>query len=46
MQSWLTRVLREGDMASRYHEVYEGWKADPEGFWAKAAEDIDWVKPG
>ena len=32
-------------MASRYHEVYEGWKRDPEGFWAKAAEDIDWVKP-
>ena len=35
----------EGDMTSRYHEVYEGWKADPEGFWGSAAEDIDWVKP-
>ena len=30
---------------SRYHEVYESWKSDPQGFWAKAAEDIDWVKP-
>jgi propionyl-CoA synthetase len=32
-------------MASRYKEVYEGWKSDPEGFWAKAAENIDWSKP-
>ena len=30
---------------SRYHEVYEGWKQDPEGFWAEAARDIDWIKP-
>jgi propionyl-CoA synthetase len=29
-------------MASRYHEVYEGWKRDPEGFWAEAAKAIDW----
>ncbi|RUM98386.1 propionyl-CoA synthetase [Pseudaminobacter arsenicus] len=28
--------------ASRYHEVYESWKRDPEAFWAKAAEAIDW----
>ncbi|HWK63821.1 MAG TPA: propionyl-CoA synthetase [Rhizobiaceae bacterium] len=32
-------------MVSRYHEVYEGWRRDPEGFWAKAAEDIDWFRP-
>ena len=32
-------------MASRYHEVYESWKRDPEGFWAEAAKAIDWVKP-
>ncbi len=32
-------------MVSRYREVYEGWKDDPEGFWETAAEDIDWVKP-
>jgi propionyl-CoA synthetase len=30
---------------SRYHEVYAAWKADPEGFWEDAAEDIDWHKP-
>jgi propionyl-CoA synthetase len=32
-------------MRSRYHEVYESWKRDPEAFWAEAARDIDWVKP-
>jgi propionyl-CoA synthetase len=32
-------------MVSRYHEVYEGWKGDPEGFWAEAAGAIDWVSP-
>ncbi len=32
-------------MASRYHEVYNSWKNDPEGFWAEAAKAIDWVKP-
>ncbi len=32
-------------MASRYHEVYAEWKRDPEGFWAQAAEAIDWIKP-
>ena len=25
-----------------YAEIYEGWKADPEGFWLKAAKAIDW----
>lgn len=28
-----------------YAELYAGWKADPEGFWMKAAGAIDWVKP-
>ena len=32
-------------MSSRYHEVYAAWKYDPEGFWAEAAAEIDWVKP-
>ncbi len=27
-----------------YSDVYEGWKNDPEGFWMKAAEAIDWVE--
>ena len=31
-------------MASRYHDVYDSWKRDPEGFWAEAAKAIDWVK--
>ncbi len=30
---------------SRYQEVYGSWKRDPEGFWAKAAEEIDWIRP-
>ncbi len=31
-------------MGSRYHQVYESWKSDPEGFWAGAAREIDWTK--
>ena len=30
---------------SAYRKVYDGWKADPEGFWAEAAAEIDWIKP-
>jgi propionyl-CoA synthetase len=26
----------------RYADVYSGWKADPEGFWMRQAEAIDW----
>ncbi|PRX33882.1 propionyl-CoA synthetase [Meinhardsimonia xiamenensis] len=29
----------------RYAEVYKSWQEDPEGFWMKAAEAIDWVRP-
>jgi propionyl-CoA synthetase len=32
-------------MNSGYHAVYEGWKKDPEAFWAEAAGEIDWFKP-
>ena len=32
-------------MVSRYGEVYAQWRADPQGFWAKAAEGIDWIRP-
>ncbi len=32
-------------MPSTYHETYERWKNDPEGFWAEAAKDIDWFEP-
>jgi propionyl-CoA synthetase len=30
--------------ASRYAEVYESWQRDPEGFWAEAAREIDWIE--
>jgi propionyl-CoA synthetase len=30
---------------SRYAEVYERWKRDPEGFWAEAAGAIAWFEP-
>ncbi|NVN87291.1 MAG: propionyl-CoA synthetase [Rhodopseudomonas sp.] len=30
---------------SRYHEVHARSLADPEGFWAEAAREIDWIKP-
>ena len=30
---------------SRYAEVYQGWKKDPEAFWSEAAQEIDWIKP-
>src|SRR5882757_295035 len=30
---------------SRYHEIYAGWRHDPEGFWAEAAGAIDWIEP-
>ncbi len=29
---------------SRYFEVYDRWKRDPEGFWAEAAREIDWIE--
>ncbi len=32
-------------MASRYEEVYGAWQANPEAFWAQAANEIDWIKP-
>ena len=32
-------------MVSRYGEIYAQWRADPPGFWAKAAEGIDWIRP-
>jgi propionyl-CoA synthetase len=32
-------------MASKYHEIYQGWQKDPEGFWENAAKEIDWYKP-
>ncbi len=28
-----------------YHNAYHRWLRDPEGFWAEAAQDIDWFRP-
>src|SRR4051812_9798587 len=45
----LERVDRECAMNiqnnSRYHEVHARSLADPEGFWAEAAREIDWIEP-
>src|SRR6202012_1934177 len=30
---------------SRYHEVHARSLADPEGFWAEAAREVDWIEP-
>ena len=30
---------------SRYHEVYARSLRDPKGFWAEAAQEIDWYEP-
>ncbi|TVR06288.1 MAG: propionyl-CoA synthetase [Salinarimonadaceae bacterium] len=29
---------------SAYAKLYAGWRADPEAFWAQAAEAIDWIE--
>ena len=37
----------EAQRISRYFEVYERWKRDPEGFWAEQARrrfHLDWVQ--
>ena len=31
-------------MSRRYDEVYGAWHADPEAFWAEAAEDVEWFR--
>lgn len=28
-----------------YAQTYASWQNDPEAFWAKAAQDINWIKP-
>ena len=32
-------------MAGDYRKTYDSWQADPESFWLKAAEGIDWATP-
>jgi propionyl-CoA synthetase len=31
--------------SGRYRDVYARWRADPAGFWAEAAREIDWIRP-
>ena len=33
------------DRGSRYRDTYARWQRDPEGFWADAAGEIDWIQP-
>ncbi len=28
-----------------YSDIYDAWKTDPEAFWMKAAEAVDWFQP-
>jgi propionyl-CoA synthetase len=43
------RTIPEASMniqsSSRYAEVYARAMRDPEGFWAEAAREIDWIEP-
>lgn len=32
-------------MHESYQDTYASWEADPQGFWARAAEDIHWYTP-
>src|SRR6056297_1161673 len=34
-----------GIAQSAYAKLYESWQEDPEAFWAKAAQAIDWYQP-
>lgn len=38
-------VQGNADGKSRYHEVHARSLADPAGFWADAAKEIDWIEP-
>jgi propionyl-CoA synthetase len=38
-------IQGKSEAGSRYHEVYARSLADPEGFWAEAAREVDWIEP-
>ncbi len=40
-QEW----MRETFMAGQFDEIYKRSLADPHGFWAETASEIDWIKP-
>ena len=41
----MVATSRKAAADSRYDEIYRRAERDPEGFWAEAAADIDWMKP-
>jgi propionyl-CoA synthetase len=41
----MVATSRKAAAGSRYDDVYGRAERDPEGFWAEAAADIDWMKP-
>ena len=36
--------MRFHSTMTTYADVYGAWQDDPEAFWLKAAEGIDWIK--
>ena len=32
-------------MAGAFDALYTEWQSDPQGFWANAAQEIDWIRP-
>src|SRR6202023_2207534 len=40
---WGRRSTAMDARTSRYSDVYARWQRDPEGFWAEAAQAIDWI---
>jgi len=39
-----TISMTETERTSFYSAAYASWQSDPEAWWAKAAEDIDWTR--
>jgi propionyl-CoA synthetase len=37
--------VMKAHMTGSYQDAYHRWRRDPEGFWAEAAQDIDWFRP-
>src|SRR5262245_13805467 len=35
--------MAESTTRSRYDEAYRSWKDDPDAFWSRAAQRIDWT---
>src|SRR5260221_5548215 len=42
---WCREHAMNAHEKSSYHEVHARSLRDPEGFWAEAAREIDWIEP-